>query len=96
MSHLELDWAVSAVRAFHLALATGRTLVRYDRPGCGLSEPYEGSRSIELEVAAIRAAGAPVARPATAASVTRPDGQPRRPAAAPPPLPSATNKEATR
>lgn len=55
LSHLELDWAVSAVRAFHLALATGRTLVRYDRPGCGLSEPYEGSRSIELEVAAIRA-----------------------------------------
>ncbi len=48
------------------------------------------------EVAAIRAADAPVARPATAASVARPDGQPRRPAAAPPPSPSATNKEATR
>ena len=37
LSHLELSWALPAERAFLAALARGRTLVRYDRPGCGLS-----------------------------------------------------------
>ena len=37
LSHLELSWALPAERAFLVALARGRTLVRYDRPGCGLS-----------------------------------------------------------
>lgn len=55
LSHLELGWAVPADRAFHEALATGRTLVRYDRPGCGLSDPYDGPRTMELELAAVDA-----------------------------------------
>ncbi len=38
LSHLELSWALPAERAFLESLAQGRTLVRYDRAGCGLSE----------------------------------------------------------
>ena len=37
LTHLELSWAFPAERAFYEALARGRTLVRYDKPGCGLS-----------------------------------------------------------
>jgi pimeloyl-ACP methyl ester carboxylesterase/DNA-binding CsgD family transcriptional regulator len=38
LSHLELSWALLAERSFLEALALGRTLVRYDRLGCGLSD----------------------------------------------------------
>lgn len=38
LGHLELSWALPAERAYYEALADGRTLVRYDKPGCGLSE----------------------------------------------------------
>ncbi|MCS3879999.1 pimeloyl-ACP methyl ester carboxylesterase [Gordonia amarae] len=38
-----------AERLFYEALAQGRTLIRYDRPGCGLSAAYEGPRTMELE-----------------------------------------------
>ena len=55
LSHLELGWAIPAERMFHEALSSGRTLVRYDRPGCGLSDPYEGPRTMALELATIRA-----------------------------------------
>ena len=55
LSHLELDWAIPAERMFHEALSSGRTLVRYDRPGCGLSGPYEGPRTMALELATVRA-----------------------------------------
>src|SRR5580698_10209062 len=44
LSHLELSWALLPERSFLEALASGRTLVRYDRPGCGLSD-----RSREIE-----------------------------------------------
>jgi pimeloyl-ACP methyl ester carboxylesterase len=55
LSHLELGWAIPAERMFHEALSSGRTLVRYDRPGCGLSDPYNGPRTMALELATIRA-----------------------------------------
>lgn len=54
LSHLELGWSIPAERMFHEALSAGRTLLRYDRPGCGLSDPYEGPRSMALELATIR------------------------------------------
>jgi pimeloyl-ACP methyl ester carboxylesterase/DNA-binding CsgD family transcriptional regulator len=38
MSHLELDWANRRFRDFVLALARYWTVVRYDRPGTGLSD----------------------------------------------------------
>src|SRR6476661_4263721 len=37
VSHLELGWALPSERQFYEGLADHRTLVRYDRPGCGLS-----------------------------------------------------------
>ena len=40
---------------FHESLSSGRTLVRYDRPGCGLSDPYDGPRTMALELATIAA-----------------------------------------
>lgn len=55
LSHLELGWAIPAERMFHEALSSGRTLVRYDRPGCGLSDPYEGPRTMALELETIAA-----------------------------------------
>jgi pimeloyl-ACP methyl ester carboxylesterase/DNA-binding CsgD family transcriptional regulator len=55
LSHLELDWSIPAERMFHEALSSGRTLVRYDRPGCGLSDAYEGPRTMRLELATISA-----------------------------------------
>ena len=55
LTHLELGWAVPADRLFYESLAQGRTLVRYDRPGCGLSDPYDGPRTLELELATIAA-----------------------------------------
>jgi pimeloyl-ACP methyl ester carboxylesterase/DNA-binding CsgD family transcriptional regulator len=38
LSHLQLSWGLFPERSFLEALATGRSLVRYDRPGCGLSD----------------------------------------------------------
>jgi pimeloyl-ACP methyl ester carboxylesterase/DNA-binding CsgD family transcriptional regulator len=55
LSHLELGWAIPAERMFHQALSSGRTLVRYDRPGCGLSDAYEGPRTMALELETISA-----------------------------------------
>lgn len=55
LSHLEMGWAIPAERMFHEALSSGRTLVRYDRPGCGLSDPYDGPRTMALEMATVAA-----------------------------------------
>ena len=55
LSHLELGWAIPAERRFHQALSQGRTLVRFDRPGCGLSDPYDGPRTLDLELATVTA-----------------------------------------
>jgi pimeloyl-ACP methyl ester carboxylesterase/DNA-binding CsgD family transcriptional regulator len=52
LSHLELSWALPAERAYYQALAQGRTLIRYDKPGCGLSErtpPERYSMAQELD-----------------------------------------------
>ena len=55
LSHLELGWAIPVERMFHEALSSGRTLVRYDRPGCGLSEAYDGPYTLALEHETIEA-----------------------------------------
>lgn len=46
VSNLELDWAIPSIRRFFEALACGRTLVRYDEPGCGLSDRNRSDFSI--------------------------------------------------
>lgn len=64
LSHLELSWALPAERRLFEALAHGRTLLRFDRPGCGLSDrPEHVSPSVELELdvveSVLRAADVP-------------------------------------
>jgi pimeloyl-ACP methyl ester carboxylesterase/DNA-binding CsgD family transcriptional regulator len=44
LSHLELSWALLPERSFLEALAVGRTLVRYDRLDCGLSDRTPDTR----------------------------------------------------
>lgn len=53
VSHLELGWAFPAEREFYEGLSAGRTLVRYDRPGCGLSGPTDRDDVIGVEMAAL-------------------------------------------
>src|SRR6185312_4901148 len=57
LGHLELSWALPAERAYSEALADGRTLIRYDKPGCGLSPPVVSAEpySMEHELDALRA-----------------------------------------
>jgi pimeloyl-ACP methyl ester carboxylesterase len=55
MSHIELDWANPRFRDFVSALARHRTVVRYDRPGTGLSDrdgPAALTLAEEVEVLA--------------------------------------------
>ena len=52
LSHLERSWSLLPERSFLEALASGRTLVRYDRLGCGLSDrpdPFEWSLGLEAQ-----------------------------------------------
>jgi catechol 2,3-dioxygenase-like lactoylglutathione lyase family enzyme len=56
LSHLELSWALPAERHLFEGLARGRTIIRYDRPGCGLSDrPTQASASLESELDVIAA-----------------------------------------
>jgi len=55
LTHLELSWAMPSERSFCEALSQGRTLVRYDRPGCGLSGPDANRPSMERELSVIEA-----------------------------------------
>jgi pimeloyl-ACP methyl ester carboxylesterase/DNA-binding CsgD family transcriptional regulator len=67
LTHLELSWALPAERAYYEALADGRTLIRYDKPGCGLSEriaseagqpePYSMEQDLDALRAVITATG---------------------------------------
>ncbi len=45
-SHLELDWQNQELREFVLALAENHTVIRYDRPGVGMSD--RGDRVYDL------------------------------------------------
>jgi pimeloyl-ACP methyl ester carboxylesterase len=63
VSHLERDWDQPDFRAFFEHLGEVATVVRYDRPGVGLSDPCDEERTLEDEVAlldsVIEAADAP-------------------------------------
>jgi pimeloyl-ACP methyl ester carboxylesterase/DNA-binding CsgD family transcriptional regulator len=54
IGHLELLWQDPAVRSFFAPLAARRTVVRYDKPGCGLSDrwPVRQTLDTDLEVLA--------------------------------------------
>lgn len=55
ISHLELLWQDPAYRAFVNPLAGARTVVQYDRPGCGLSEPWAGPQGLDTDLAVLQA-----------------------------------------
>ena len=71
LSHLELSWALPAERQMLESLGKGRTLLRYDRPGCGLSDrtsPVEPSPESELDAVAAVLAAAGIERTDVVAS----------------------------
>jgi pimeloyl-ACP methyl ester carboxylesterase len=55
VSHLELSWASPAERGFYEALARGRTLLRYDKPGTGLSGPLPRVPAMALDLETLAA-----------------------------------------
>jgi pimeloyl-ACP methyl ester carboxylesterase/DNA-binding CsgD family transcriptional regulator len=55
ISHLELLWGDPAYRAFFAPLAGARTVVQYDRPGCGLSDPWPGPQGLDTDVSVLEA-----------------------------------------
>ena len=55
LTHLELSWAMPPERRYFELLARGRTVVRYDKPGCGLSGPCSRPPSMDLELEALSA-----------------------------------------
>lgn len=55
ISHLELLWQDPAYRAFVAPLAGVRTVVQYDRPGCGLSEAWPGPQDLDSDLAVLMA-----------------------------------------
>jgi pimeloyl-ACP methyl ester carboxylesterase len=55
MSHLELLWQDPAVRAFFAPLAARRTVIPYDKPGCGLSDPWPGRQTLDTDLQVLQA-----------------------------------------
>jgi pimeloyl-ACP methyl ester carboxylesterase/DNA-binding CsgD family transcriptional regulator len=55
IGHLEIAWQDPAVRAFYAPIAAYRTLVTYDKPGCGLSDPWPGSQTLDSDLEVLRA-----------------------------------------
>jgi pimeloyl-ACP methyl ester carboxylesterase/DNA-binding CsgD family transcriptional regulator len=50
LSHLRLSWESTLERSFYEGLAQGRTLVRYDRAGCGLTPAAARPASLGSEL----------------------------------------------
>ncbi|HEX3690320.1 MAG TPA: alpha/beta fold hydrolase [Solirubrobacteraceae bacterium] len=57
VSHLELDWLDASFRGFWEAVGAGHTLLRYDRPGVGMSDRNVdlGALTLEDEVTVLSA-----------------------------------------
>lgn len=55
LTHLEYDWRSPVVQPFLLELGRGRTLLRYDPRGCGLSDREVEDLSLETWVADLEA-----------------------------------------
>jgi pimeloyl-ACP methyl ester carboxylesterase len=55
LSHVQLDWEQPQYRQFFSALAEHHTVVRYDRPGVGLSDRSNPDFTLETELANIAA-----------------------------------------
>jgi pimeloyl-ACP methyl ester carboxylesterase/DNA-binding CsgD family transcriptional regulator len=55
IGHLEVAWQDPAVRAFYAPIAARRTVVTYDKPGCGLSDPWPGPQTLDSDLEVLRA-----------------------------------------
>ena len=55
IGHLEAAWQDPAVRAFFGPLAAHRTVVRYDKPDCGLSDPWPDRQTLETDLQVLQA-----------------------------------------
>ena len=56
LSDLEMSWALPPERQLFESLARGRTVLRYDRPGCGLSDrTVDAGASLESELDTVAA-----------------------------------------
>ena len=55
VGHLEHWWQAGPYRTFIESLAHNRTIVRYDKPGTGLSDRVRADLSVEVEVRALEA-----------------------------------------
>jgi pimeloyl-ACP methyl ester carboxylesterase/DNA-binding CsgD family transcriptional regulator len=55
IGHLELSWQDPAVRDFYAPLAARRTVVQYDKPGCGLSGPWPARQTLDTDLEVLRA-----------------------------------------
>ena len=56
IGHLEIGWQDPAMRAFFAPIAAWRTVVAYDKPGCGLSDPWPGPQSLDTDLEVLQAA----------------------------------------
>jgi class 3 adenylate cyclase len=54
-SHLELDWQNHELRDFVLALAENHTVIRYDRPGVGMSDRRDRDYDLDTETGHLEA-----------------------------------------
>jgi pimeloyl-ACP methyl ester carboxylesterase len=51
----ELLWQDPAIRAFLSPLAARRTVIQYDKPGCGLSDPWPGRQTLDTDLQVLQA-----------------------------------------
>jgi pimeloyl-ACP methyl ester carboxylesterase len=54
IGHLEIAWQDPAVRAFYAPIAACRTVVAYDKPGCGLSDPWPAPQTLDSDLEVLR------------------------------------------
>jgi pimeloyl-ACP methyl ester carboxylesterase/DNA-binding CsgD family transcriptional regulator len=50
IGHLEVGWQDPALRAFYRPIAALRTVVTYDKPGCGLSDPWPAPQTLDTDL----------------------------------------------
>jgi len=55
IGHLEIGWQDPAMRAFFAPIAAWRTVVAYDKPGCGLSDPWPAPQSLDTDLEVLQA-----------------------------------------
>jgi len=50
IGHLEVGWQDPAMRAFYAPITAWRTVVAYDKPGCGLSDPWPAPQTLDSDL----------------------------------------------